>query len=107
VANKTSDISPGFTKVYIANEYKTGGSEVRLIGWWVNGKATPIRFERRDYFLDQQSRRRTGKVRGFTEADLEWLEKNLPQVRADMAQGLKEMSVAPESNAGGDDETPF
>lgn len=104
--SEAKSIEQGFTKVYIKNEYKTGGSEVRLISWLVDGKPTPIRLERRDYFIDQQGERRNAKAKGFTSEDLTWIYGNYTQISNDMMEATNSFLQQKEKEKS-DDEVPF
>jgi len=104
-AKPAKSITQGFTKVYIKNEYKTGGSEVRLISWLVDGKPTKIRLERRDYFVDQQGERRNAKCKGFTSEDLRWIFENYNNIEQDMMNATNDLQKT--EDAVNQDEVPF
>lgn len=105
--NKNATITQGFTKVYLHNEYKTGGSEVRLISWFVDGKPTPVRLERRDYFLDQEGSRRNAKCKGFTSADLSWIYQHYNEIEADMMKATSDFERAKADAETEKEEVPF
>lgn len=61
-------------KVYLNDQYKSGGSEVRLVSWIVNGKANQVRLERRDYFLKgEEGFKISGKAKGFNLKDVQFI----------------------------------
>ena len=66
-------------KVYKLDEYKTGGSELRIESWTVTppGIEHPPRLCRRDYFLTgEKGERKTGKSKGLTIDDVSFVESN-------------------------------
>lgn len=74
-------------EVYIHNEYKTGGSDVRLVVWWVNDKPFPVRFERRDYFIKGEEEQKTnGKAKGLNIADMKFVRDNIGSIIERMEQ---------------------
>lgn len=68
-------------KVYVHDQYKSGGSEIRLVTWVVNGKANPVKLERRDYFhKGEEGFKISGKVKGFSQKDMKFLEAHMPEI---------------------------
>lgn len=100
-------------KVYLSNEFKTGGSELRLIAWIVNGKEMPARLERRDFFVKADGERRSGKAKGFSVDDIRFVLDNQKEILETMqliSQSLYSQTTvqqAPPPAADAEEEVPF
>lgn len=75
-------------EVYRHDEYKTGGSELRLMAWVVDDVEKPARVERRDYFLDSDGNRKNGKAKGLTYEDITFIIQHGKEIQ-DKMLGIK------------------
>jgi len=64
-----NDFKEKVLAVLKTDEFKTGGSELRIVQWVVKDKAKPPRLERRDFFFNEHGRM-NGKAKGLTMDDL-------------------------------------
>lgn len=73
MGNSTTDIQ-GVELLVIAGkepEEKRNGWKLRLVQWVVDGKHKSIKLERRNFFIDDYGKMKTGKADGLKLEDLE------------------------------------
>lgn len=103
--SNTKNFEARVYEVYIHNEYKTGGSELRLMAWIVDGSEKPIRVERRDYFLDAEGNKKSGKAKGLTYEDITYILEHGTEIQNKMMGIKSDVDSAPKDDAK--DEVPF
>ena len=86
---KPKDFKERVYKVFKHDEYKTGGSELRVMAWIMDGKELPARLERRDYYITENGERRNGKCKGFTYEDVSFVMQNGDEIQNIMV-GIKD-----------------
>lgn len=90
---QAKDFKQKIHDVYIHDEFKTGGSDLRMISWVVNGKEMDAKLERRDYFMDSEGQRKNGKAKGYSAKDFEFIVANAPKIREGFAKAAREKST--------------
>ena len=69
-------------KVFSEKQNMQGGNQMRLVSWVINGKPTPVRLERREYYIKgEQGQRINGKAKGFTYEDILFIEENIEEIK--------------------------
>jgi len=80
-----ADVDCRVEKVYLNNENKRGGSELRLVTWIINGKPRHPRLERRVYFYKgEEMTKWIGKAKGFDLTDMKLIRENMDDIIARM-----------------------
>lgn len=68
-------------KVFLHQEFKSGGSELRVVSWIVNGQDMGARIERREYYVKGEDLTRiNGRAKGFSIEDLIFMRDNMDEI---------------------------
>lgn len=105
MVNQKKEFQERIYKVYSEQEYKSGGSQLRLMAWIVDGKEMPARLERRDYYLDGEGNKKNGKVKGLTYEDISLILQHGAEIQ-NLMVGIKEQHKEAEEKLQSEDTIP-
>lgn len=88
-----------------APEEKRNGWKLRLVQWVVDGKHKSVKLERRNFFIDEYGKTKTGKADGLKLEDLEACKPHWKQIMELMK--APPAVTAPAQGADDIEEVPF
>lgn len=102
---KPADIQARVIKVFDEQgiEYdRGGGSDLRIIAWIVNGSEKSPQLERRDWWRGEDGEKKTGKAKGLSVGDFQFILENAQEIGEYMGVSKKIVEQALSQSANYD-----
>lgn len=83
-SKQKTDIKEKILKVIHEEEGETGGTQIRILKWVIDGKETQSYLEKRTYRIQPDKSKYFNKAKGFTKKDLNILVENWDDITKTM-----------------------
>ena len=98
-SREKADIEEKIIKVLRQNQSddESVKSELRILNWIVDGKVTPVKLERRDFWKDKEGVWKPGKCRGLSDSDVIFILEHGVEIGRYMGFNADKFAAKPEA----------